>query len=148
MKKEKSDMGAVFAEIELVNSVDEANAANRKLPKSKVRRINLQMLVDTGSTMMILPEPVIKALGLKLTRTGTSRMADGRVVARKVYGPVKVRFQLRTMQTEAVAGSPGVPPLLGQIPLEALDLLVDSKNQKLILNPQSPDPAMAMFDLY
>ena len=40
------------------------------------------------------------------------------------------------------------PALLGQIPLEALDVLIDAKNQRLILNPASKNPDMAMIDLF
>ena len=35
------------------------------------------------------------------------------------------------------------PPTLGQIPLEDLDFVVDSKNQKLIPNPEHGDQQMS-----
>ena len=64
-------------------------------------------------------------------------------------GRSSVKVFQRTMLTEALEGAPeGMPPLLGQIPLEALDLLIDSKNQRLILNPESPDPEMALVDVF
>lgn len=147
-KKEQLKMGKVWADIEVFNSVDESNANAGKLSQKKVRRININALVDTGATMLMLPEKDIAALGLSVTRTANSRVADGRVIVRKIYGPVKIKFQQRTMQTEAVAIANDVPALLGQIPLEALDVLIDSKNQRLILNPASKNPDMAMIDLF
>jgi len=33
----------------------------------------------------------------------------------------------------------GIEPLLGQIPLEEMDLVVDCSNKRLIPNPSSPD---------
>ena len=148
MKKEPKKMGKVWAEIEVFNSVDEGMAIAGSLSPKDIRHILVTALVDTGATMLMLPEKVIEALGLNVTRTANSRVADGRVVKRKIYGPVKVKFQQRTMQTEAVAISNDVPALLGQIPLEALDVLVDPKNQKLILNPASKNPNMAMIDMF
>src|ERR1017187_3276069 len=121
------EMGQVYADVELFNAGDQFNVKSGKRPKQKVRSVRIKMLVDTGSTMMTLPPETIKTLGLQLTRVGSSRVADGRLVERRIFGPVTVKVFKRTMQTEAVEGSPGVPPLLGQIPLEGLELLVDAK---------------------
>jgi hypothetical protein len=74
-------------------------------------------------------------------------LADGKLHPRRVYGPVLIRAFKRTMSVEALEAPPGVPALLGQIPLECLDLLVDSRNQRLVRNPESPDPEMALVDV-
>jgi len=148
MKKKENGMGKVWAEVELFNAGDEYMFKEGKLPAGKIRKIDVKALVDTGATMLLLPEKDIQRLGLRLSRTVKSRVADGRLVERKIYGPVTVKVFKRTMQTEAAAGAPNLPPLLGQIPLEGLDLLVDAKNQCLILNPESPDPEMALIDIF
>ena len=45
-----------------------------------------------------------------------------------------------------VAKLEGAPLLLGQIVLEALDLVVDCDQQRLILNPEAPDGMMLYED--
>ena len=40
----------------------------------------------------------------------------------------------------------GTPALTGQIPLEALDLIVDPKSHEVRVNPESPDAPV--LDLY
>ncbi len=148
MKKESDDMGKVWADIEVINAGEEYAAANGALAKYKVRRINVNALVDTGATILVLPEKDIIALGLQLRRTTRSRFAEGKSKECKIYGPVTVRFCKRTMQTEAMQGPANIPPLLGQIPMEGLDVLVDPKNQRLVLNMESGDPEMALVEVY
>jgi predicted aspartyl protease len=141
-------MGKVWEDVELSNASDEFLLKSGKLPAEGVRKTQVHALVDSGATMLVLPLESITALGLQLTRTARSRFADGKIHERNIYGPVKVKVFKRTMQAEALEGAPGMPALLGQIPLEALDLLIDSKNQRLILNPESPDPEMALVDVF
>jgi hypothetical protein len=43
------------------------------------------------------------------------------------------------MFTDALVEAAGTMPLIGQIPLEELDLLVDPKSRELRVNPASPD---------
>lgn len=44
----------------------------------------------------------------------------------------------RNMECDCVVNPPATEPLLGQIILEGLDLLVDSKEGKLVPRPESP----------
>ena len=73
-KREQLKMGKVWADIEVFNSVDEGFAIAGKLPQKNVRHINIKALVDTGATMLMLPEKDIAALGLCVTRTANSRV--------------------------------------------------------------------------
>jgi hypothetical protein len=45
----------------------------------------------------------------------------------------------RDMSCDALVLPAGSSALLGQIPLEALDLIVDPKSRELKVNPASPD---------
>ena len=146
--KENNTMGKVFATVEVSNAGDEFEVKTGKLAASKIRKVQIETLVDTGATMLVLAPEHIQELGLQQTRLMRSRSVDGTVRDRRIFGPVTVKVGLRTMQTEAAEGTKGVPNLLGQIPLEALDLLVDSKNQRLIFNPLCPDPEMGMMDIF
>jgi predicted aspartyl protease len=56
-----------------------------------------------------------------------------------MVGGVRVEILGRRMLTDALVEDPGATPLVGQIPLEALDLVVDPKSRDLSVNPASPD---------
>jgi predicted aspartyl protease len=146
MKKE-GKMGKVYADVEVINAVDDDKSKSKEMPKEQVRKIQIKALVDTGATMLVLPPDSIKALGLRMTRVVQGRYADGKVRDRRIYGPATIRVFKRIMQAEVAEGAPNMPALLGQIPLEGLDLLVDAKNQRLILNPESQSQEMALIEM-
>lgn len=51
------------------------------------------------------------------------------------------------MNVDVLSVPVGALALLGQIPLEGLDFVVDPRSQRLAPNPAAPDPAMALVDL-
>jgi len=61
---------------------------------------------------------------------------DERREERPLAGPVTVRIGNRSMSTDWVVGPPLGEPLLGQIVIEALDLIADRTNRTL--TPRSP----------
>ena len=147
MGKGEPCMGKVMVEIEVANYQDEGLVQAGVLPPGKVRKVQLKALVDTGATLLVLPEDAIEKLGLPVLRKASTRLGDGRFVTRTVYGSAKLAVQRRLVTVDVLSAPQGVPPLLGQIPLEGLDLIVDSKNQRLIPNPESPDPETALVDM-
>ena len=58
---------------------------------------------------------------------------------RPVAGPLTIRIGNRFMSTDCVVGPPLSEPLIGQIVLEALDLIADCTNRTLSPRPESPD---------
>ncbi len=62
---------------------------------------------------------------------------------RNVYESVRLEVQGRYGEFNVVDVGEQVPNLLGQIPLEYLDFVVDSKNRKLIPNPDHGDKQMS-----
>ena len=135
----EGQMGKILQEIELSNTVDENLAQQGKLPQDQVRRVKVVAVVDTGATMLSIPEDLIQQLGLPLLRRAAARYADGRRESRGIYGPVTIRVLGRVEVVSVLAGHPGQPALLGQIPLEGLDLHADPRGKRLIPNPESPD---------
>ena len=91
-------------------------------------------LVDTGATMLSIPRRLIVQLGLKRRRTRTARTAAG-VVSFGIYGAVRLTVQGRDCIVEAAEIPDECPVLIGQIPLEGLDFVVDPVGQRLIGNP-------------
>jgi hypothetical protein len=56
-------------------------------------------------------------------------------VERTVYSPVDLEIQGRSGTFEVVEVPDSLPNIVGQIPLEQLDWIVDPPNRRLIPNP-------------
>jgi predicted aspartyl protease len=127
-------MGKVIIKIKLTNLSDLV-VQHRKLSKVKPREVEVEALVDTGATRLYLKSSVIRALGLDKLETIISQTSNG-PARRDVYNPARLEFQGRHGDFNVVEVGESVPNLVGQIPLEYLDFVVDSKNRKLIPNPE------------
>lgn len=134
-------MGKVIVKIKLTNLFD-LGAQHRKLSKAKPRTVEIEALVDTGATRLYLKPSVIQALGLEKMDEIISQTTNG-PKQRSVYESVRLEVQGRYGDFNVVDISENVPNLLGQIPLEYLDFVVDSKNRKLIPNPEHGDKQMS-----
>lgn len=66
------------------------------------------------------------------------RMADDSVVTLDVVGPIELRFENRRSILEAVVLPGETDPLLGAIPMQDMDVLVDPHRHRLIVNPDHP----------
>ena len=75
-------------------------------------------------------------LGLRPIGEIKSRTMSARVEVRKVFSPVSLEIQGRTGRFDVVEVPDALPNIVGQIPLEDLDWVVDCRNQKLIPNPE------------
>jgi predicted aspartyl protease len=133
-------MGKVTATFTLTNYTDVV-AKELKVLKGKPRTVEVEALVDTGATRLYLKPSIIEQLGLSKTGTVNSRTTNGNR-ERNVYSPVLMELMGRTGEFAVVDIDENVPNLLGQIPLEYLDLVVDPKAQKLRGNPEHGDQFM------
>jgi hypothetical protein len=87
--------------------------------------------------MFVLPKPVVDELGLTVTDPVVNvRYADGRRARRREAEGVYVELLGRHHPFNAVIEPKRDSALIGAIVLEALDLLVDCKHQRLI--PRDP----------
>ena len=89
--------------------------------------------------MLVLPQNVVERLGVSIRRTVVVSYADERKEERPVAGPLTIRIGNRFMSTDCVVGPPLSEPLVGQIVMEALDLIADCTNHTLTPRPESPD---------
>ncbi len=126
-------VGNVVVRIKLTNLFD-LGLQRRGLTKKKPRQAQVRALVDTGATRLYLKPSVIKRLGLQRIDAVRSQTANGEVVPPK-YEPVQLELMGRKENFDVVEVPESMPNLLGQVPLEVLDLVVDGKHQKLIGNP-------------
>lgn len=131
-------VGEVKVSIVLENFVDTADAARGRLSIDQVRRETVEMVVDTGVSDLVLPEDLVERLGLEQLGTAEVTYADGRTETRPLAGMVVVNAAGRQARVDCDVAQPGTTPLLGQVPLEILDLLVDCRHQRLVPHPESP----------
>ncbi len=132
-------MGKVMTKVKLTNQDDEALARRGLLPADQVRTLEVDALVDTGATMLVLPEDVCRKLGLTAVERRRVRYADGRVGEVPRVKNVGIEILGRDMVGSALVEPAGTTPLIGQIPLEELDLVVNPGTGDLMPDPDSPD---------
>lgn len=138
-EKEEGIMGKVVVKAKMKNFVDDELAIRGLLKPEEVRVVEKEVLVDTGATMLTLPEEVVEELGLTRGRFITASYADGSKKRRQIARGINIEVMGREAEVECVVEAQGTKILLGQIPLEAMDLIVDSKTGKLMPRPESPD---------
>ena len=132
-------MGEIVASMELENTGDRDNASEGLRDESTVRRATVEGVVDTGAVMLVLPKDVVDRLGLRARREVVVTYANEYRETRPVAGPVTVFIGNRFMIAECIVGPPLSEPLIGQIVLEALDLVADCGSRTLGPRPESPD---------
>ncbi len=116
------------------------NWQNQFLPKNKQgKEISCEALVDSGAVDLALPAELIEPL--KLEELGKVRVftADGGEHKYRLFGMAEVEIQGRTCQVRAIELPQGTEPLLGAIPLEAMDWHISPSEKKLVPNPKSPN---------
>jgi predicted aspartyl protease len=133
-------MDKVIVKLRLTNQTDLV-LKKHKARKAAPRSVEVDALVDTGATRLYLKPSVIRALGLTPSGKIISRTTNGDR-ERTVYSAVHLRLNEREGEFQVVDVDETVPNLLGQIPLEYLDLVVDPKGQRLIPNPEHGDKLM------
>ena len=134
--REQGNMGRVVTEVTVENLGDLYAVRKGELAPEKIRRVSIpQALVDTGATYLSLPASVIQKLGLSKAFTKHVMTSRGPADA-NVYDAVWMTIQGRSCTQDVMEVPDPVPALVGQLPLEALDLVVDPVNQKVIGNPE------------
>lgn len=139
-------MGKVTVRARVENLGDVYEVERRDLPKEKVRTVEVEdALVDTGATMLSMPRTLIEQLGLTLQRTRIARTASG-TAEFAIYDAVRLTVEGRDCVMEVARLPDECPVLIGQLPLEALDFVVDPVGQKLVGNPEHG--GKQMIDLF
>jgi len=107
--------------------------------KPSIEPIEVPALADTGSVFLCIPEHVCLQLGLETLQMREATLADGSCVSVPYVGPVLARFKNRVGVMGALVL--GNEVLLGAIPMEDMDLVVDPRRQTVDVNPLSPNIA-------
>jgi len=129
-------MGKVLVTAKVENLQDLFDVDRGIIPAEALRLIEVDdALVDTGASGLSMPKRLIDQLGLKRLRDRQARTSAG-VVKVQVYGTARLTIQGRECPTDVTELPDDCPVLIGQIPLEALDFVVDPPNRRLIGNPE------------
>ena len=126
-------MGMIYAEVTLSNP----RHRNDALAPMVVRA-----LVDTGAVNLCIPAHIALQLELEELERREVTTADGKVTLVPYVGPVQVRFENRSCFVGAFVLGDSV--LLGSIPLEDMDLVLNPRLEQVTVNPQSPNIPSAL----
>ena len=128
-------MGRVLTEVTIENVKDLYSVELGIILPDQVRKIVVaDALVDTGATLLSVPTRLIQQLGLKKVGMKRVTASSGQTEA-GIYEAVRLTIQGRSCTLDVMEVPDTVPVLIGQIPLEHLDFVVDLRNRKLIGNP-------------
>jgi predicted aspartyl protease len=99
--------------------------------------INVPSKVDTGATMLVLPQTVVDELKLPVQRRIMVKYANEVTAERDIVWGVEVEICGRKGVFEAVVEPNKTYALLGAIVMETLDLIVEPRDLKIYSNPRS-----------
>jgi clan AA aspartic protease len=121
-------MGLVTAKLQLSNPREPSLAP-----------IEVDALADTGSVFLCIPEHVRSHLKLEPLEYREVTLADGSRASYPYVGPIKLYFKNRSGFHGALVLGDEV--LLGAVPMEEMDLVVNPRNRSVDVNPDSPNIA-------
>ncbi|MGH8553561.1 MAG: clan AA aspartic protease [Methylococcales bacterium] len=103
-----------------------------------INPIQVNALADSGALFLCVPEHIANQLKLKETSKREITTADGKRSLCPYVGPVHVRFdQNRECYVGAIVLGDEV--LLGAVPMEDMDLVVNPARRELTVDPSSPN---------
>ena len=105
----------------------------------KKTSVEISAMVDTGAVHMCVTQAQARQLGFDLDECITQivTLADGRRIEVPKIRPIEIAFANRTYATEALVL--GDEALMGVLPLEAMDLVIDPRGERVAANPEHPD---------
>jgi len=125
-------MGMIQTEITLRNAADESKAREGLIREQEIRSITITAVVDTGAASLVISENLREKLGLRIVEERSVKLADGRRTACKLTEAVEVHWKDRHWPCAAVVIPNAETVLLGAIPLEGMDLMINPKTQELV----------------
>ncbi|MFN0049232.1 MAG: clan AA aspartic protease [Cytophagales bacterium] len=131
-------MGLVYADIELINSGDLFLEDDGYIKPEAVRRVNVRAMVDTGAYYLAINENVRNQLGIKTKEKSFATLADGQEIPIDIVGPIEIRFKNRRTSVDAMVLPGNAEVLLGAIPMEGMDVVINPLKQTIEVNPEHP----------
>ena len=126
-------MGLIYADIELVSADDVALIRRGYLEESELKSETVRALVDSGAYTLCINENIKNQLDLKKVDEMEAELANGRIERVDIVGPVIIKYLNRRSTVDAAVLPGDSEVLLGCIPLEDMDLILDPKEEALVL---------------
>jgi len=128
-------VGKVREKVLVKNFGDILEVKKGLISEDKVRVVELEAVVDTGAAFLCLPPKVIEELGLSYSQTRNVKTANGNV-KRRIFRAAEITINERDIIQSVMENDMNTPPLIGYLVLEEMDWVVDTKNNRLIGNPE------------
>jgi clan AA aspartic protease len=125
-------MSVFKEEITLENLIDRGLANRGYIKEDEIRTLTVRAMPDTGAWTLVINEDTRQQLGLAIEETSESTLADGKTDTYKVTEGVKIQWKNRSTVLPAVVVPDAKDILLGALPLEAMDLMVDPVREQLV----------------
>jgi clan AA aspartic protease len=125
-------MGEVRTEITLVNIGDAIKARDGIIPKSEVRHLTVNAVVDTGAWTLVINEETREKLRLRVEEAAETGVAGGGTAPGGITEYVEVCWKDRKTACEALVLPGEEDVFLGAYPLEGMDLMVNPKKQEVV----------------
>jgi predicted aspartyl protease len=108
--------------------------------------VELEAKVDTGATMLVLPESTAAQFNFPKIRKHIVKYANEETAQRDIVGGVEVEVCGRKGWFEGIVQPGKKYALLGAIVMETLDLIVDPRGLQIYPNPRSPNMSVAEIE--
>jgi clan AA aspartic protease len=125
-------MGHVNTRITLKNLDDTKQAKKGNLPEHKIRQATIDVMVGTGATTLVINEKLFRELGLDVMDEREITFANNARETCKLTEPLEIHWENRFVAMSAMVVEDATQFLLGVLPLEGMDLMVDTVNQRLV----------------
>jgi clan AA aspartic protease len=124
-------MGVTYVDLRLGNQA-----------RPDLDELNASALVDMGALHLCIPEHMALQLQLGHLKQREVQTADGKSHLIDYVGPIKISLLGRECFTGALVM--GNQVLLGAIPMEDMDLIIEPARMKVSVNPLSPNIPMSL----
>jgi len=125
-------MGHVNTQVTLKNIKDIYKAEQGIIQETEIRKATVDVMVDTGSTMLVINEQLFDQLGLGVTGERQISLANDATETCKLTDALEINWEDRSFIMPALVVKDASEFLLGVLPLEGMDLMVDTVNQRLV----------------
>jgi len=96
-------MGKVIEKIKLTSLFD------------PTKSVEVEAVIDTGATMLVLPQSIVEELHLRKMREVSVRYANNKTEVKPIYGVVTVEIQGRAGEFNVLGEPDGSQSLVGQV---------------------------------
>ncbi len=125
-------MGLIYADIELINAGDIEMARRFFIGEDEVKRLHINVLVDTGAYNLCINETIQAQLELPFIEKRKGQLANGSIDEYDMVGPVVLKFKNRQTVCNALVLSGDNEPLLGSIPLRDIHVPIQKIKSPLL----------------